>query len=118
MRRIYADNTRVDQLFLLKKMKRIIIFTGMFGILSVSSLLVVSCGHSGYREPASDSGQFNDDGGGSSAHPATSLTEQFHVKRAYPSHSPSNNYEFFFKRCNLAGEDWPYSRTSYDCSYP
>ncbi len=52
------------------------------------------------------------------AHPATVVNDNFQVNRKMPDHPGTPGAVFFFKRCNMAGDDLPRSRTVYDCSSP
>jgi hypothetical protein len=91
----------------------IFIFTGLISFSTLSG-----CASSNNREPASYNKGFDGGPDGSNAHPATTLTEAFHIKHALPKRKSTKDAVFFFKRCDLGGDNWPYSRTSYDCSYP
>lgn len=84
----------------------------------ITILTVAGCASSDDREPSSYSGGAEKTSGGSNAHPATALTEMFHLKRDLPKHKSTKNTEFFFKRCDISGDDWPRSNTAYDCNYP
>jgi hypothetical protein len=54
----------------------------------------------------------------SNAHPASYITEWFPVNRPLPKHEEGPKVEFYFKKCNMVGDDWPRSPTSYECEYP
>jgi hypothetical protein len=78
-------------------------------------LVAIGCASTdGNRDPAT----FDTGGYESNAHPAAYLTDRFQVNRPLPKHKPSSNAPFFFKSCTIAGDNWPYSNTSYECNYP
>ncbi|OFZ19944.1 MAG: hypothetical protein A2Z20_07830 [Bdellovibrionales bacterium RBG_16_40_8] len=75
--------------------------------------VILGCATKPYRMPSS-----SELGEESRAHPAATLVDLFQVNRPIPQHKPSNNEEFYFKRCSMTGDNWPISKTSYDCTYP
>jgi hypothetical protein len=79
----------------------------------VAAWVVSSCASDPSREPATFGGSDT-----SRAHPASYFIDNFTINRPLPAHHQSNHLEFYFKRCNMAGDNWPISYTRYDCEYP
>lgn len=93
--------------------QKIILIAAAVMTLATTLLLMGCASTDGDRNPASFGGS-----NPSKAHPASYITDVFRVNRPLPAHKPSVNTEFYFKSCKMVGENWPQSRTSYDCEYP
>ncbi|MCB0351406.1 MAG: hypothetical protein KDD38_09500 [Bdellovibrionales bacterium] len=65
------------------------------------------------RAPASFGGSHP-----SNAHPASYITDTFRVNRPLPKHKPGPDVNFYFKKCDMVGDNWPISNTNYQCEYP
>ena len=54
----------------------------------------------------------------SSAEAAAFAGKGMHYRKPMPDHSQDENWEFYYKRCSLNGQDNIFSGRGYDCTGP
>jgi len=87
----------------------------VFAKLATMLLILTSCASNDvYENPMQNRSPASE----SRANPAAYVTDIFPVNRPLPQHEKGPQVDFYFKRCNMSGDHWPISATSYDCTYP
>lgn len=83
-------------------------------LIAVMGILVLGC----QTEPKPRTQLMKDFDEGSTARGEAYTADSMHFRKAMPDHSDWQPTDFYYKHCSEVGEQYYFSKTSYECSSP